>query len=449
MASSTSSTGFTGSSSYSADLQTAISRAVSFASLPLQLLQNQQNSLTSQQSGIATLSSKFSSLQTALDNINSAVGTGSFSASVSATSVATAFAGAGVRAGSYNLIVLGTGSHTNTISQDGLTRVSDPSSGSISSSSTLTLSVDGTDYQISNSGNTLNSLADAINASSANVQATLVNVGSSSAPDYRLSVQGKKYAATSIQLNDGSTTLLNTLTTGSNVTYQLNGQSNVISSDSRTLTLSTGLTVNVLQAGSTDITVAQGSTQTSNALSAFATAYNNIVDELAKSRGKNGGALTGQTLVYTLSTSLRNILDTTAQSGGIKSLSDLGMSFDDNGHLNFDSSAFSTAASSSFSNVLGFLGSESTGGFLKTAKDALAGITDSTTGLLAASNSSISTSLSNLANKISDKTDQISALQTSLTAKMSAADATIASLEQQVSYYTDLFTTMRQNKSGN
>jgi flagellar hook-associated protein 2 len=168
---------------------------------------------------------------------------------------------------------------------------------------------------------------------------------------------------------------------------------------------------------------------------------------LAKSRGKNGGALTGQSLVYTLSTSVRNILDTTAQSGGLKSLSDLGLSFDSNGHLNFDSSAFSTAASSSFSNVLGFLGSESTGGFLKTANAALASITDSNTGVLAASNNSLTTSLSNLAGKISDKTDQISALQTSLTAKMSAADATIASLEQQVSYYTDLFTTMRQNKS--
>jgi flagellar hook-associated protein 2 len=446
LASSTTSSSFTGSSSYSADLQSAISRAVGLASLPLQVLQNQQNSLTNQQSEIGTVTSKFSSLQTALDNVNSAVGTGSFSASSSTSGVATAYAGAGVRVGSYSLTVLGTGSHTNTLSQDGLTTVSDPSSGNISSSLALTLSVDGTDYQIANSGS-LNSLADAINASSANVQATLVNVGSSSAPDYRLSIQGQKYAATSIQLSDGSTPLLNTLTTGSNVTYQINGQSNVISSDSRALTLSTGLTVNVLQAGSTDISVAQGSTQVVNGLNAFATAYNNIVDELAKSRGQNGGALTGQSIVYTLSSSLHNILDTTSQSGSISSLSDLGLSFDDTGHLSFDTSVFNTAASSSLSDVLGFLGSESSGGFLKTANAALAGITDSTNGLLATTNDSLTSSLSNVADKISDKTDQISALQTSLTAKMSAADAMIASLQQQVSYYTDLFTTMRQNNS--
>jgi flagellar hook-associated protein 2 len=447
LATSTSSTTFSGSSSYSADLQTAIARAVGLASLPLQVLQNQQNRLSGQQSEIATITSKFSSLQTALDNINSAAGQGSFSATSSTTGVATAHASSGVRLGSYSLTVLGTGSHTNTLSKDGLTSVSDPSSGNISSSSTFTLTVDGTDYQVSASGNSLNSLADAINASSANVQATLVNVGSSSAPDYRLSIQGKKYAATSIQLSDGSNTLLNTLTTGSNVTYQVNGQTNVISSDTRALSLSTGLTVNVLQAGSTDINVAQSSTQTSNALNAFATAYNNIVDELAKSRGQNGGALTGQSIVYSLSSSLHTILETTAQSGNISSLSDLGLSFDDAGHLNLDSAAFNAAATSSLSNVLSFLGSESTGGFLKSASAALAGITDSATGLLATTSTSLTNSLSSLAGKISDKTTQISDLQTSLTAKMSAADATIASLQQQVSYYTDLFTTMRANKN--
>jgi flagellar capping protein FliD len=126
------------------------------------------------------------------------------------------------------------------------------------------------------------------------------------------------------------------------------------------------------------------------------------------------------------------------------------LSFDDAGHLNFDSSTFNAAAASSLSNVLGFLGTQSTGGFLKTASAALASITDSTNGLLATTNTSLANSLSSLADKISDKTTQISDLQTSLTAKMSAADATIASLQQQVSYYTDLFTSMRANKnSGN
>lgn len=447
MATTSSTTGFTGSSSYSSDLQSAVTRAVGIASLPLTILQNQQNDLTSQQSGMATLTSKFSSLQTALDNLSTAAGTGSFSASSSATSVATAYAASGVRAGSYSIVVGSTGSHTNTLSNDGLTTVTDPSSGDISSASSLSLTVDGTSYQISNSSGDLNSLVDAINSSSANVQATILNVGSTSSPDYRLSIQGSKYAPTSIQLSDGSTNLLNNLTTGSNVTYQLNGQSNTISSDTRALTLSPGLTVNVLQAGSTDITVSQNATQTSSALSAFASAYNGIVDELAKSRGQNGGALSGQSIVYTLSTSLRNMLEVSNQSGDLKSISDIGLTFDQDGHLNFDSSTFTSATSSSLTNVLSFIGGESSGGFLKSANTALQGIDDSANGILAQSTASITTSLTNIASKISDKTDQISQLQTTLTAQMEAADATISSLEQQVSYYTNLFTTMRQNAS--
>jgi flagellar hook-associated protein 2 len=210
------------------------------------------------------------------------------------------------------------------------------------------------------------------------------------------------------------------------------------------------LTVNVLQAGSTEINVTQGSTQASNALNAFASAYNAIVDELAKSRGKSGGALTGQSIVYALSSSLHNILDTASQSGKISSLSDLGLTFDTNGHLTFDSSTFNSVAGSSLSDLLGFLGGKSSGGFLKSAEDALASITDTSSGLLANTNNSLSNSLSNLAKSISDKTDQISTLQTNLTAKMSAADALISSLQQQVSYYTDLFTTIRaNNNSGN
>lgn len=444
--SSTSSTGFTGSSSYAADLQTAISRAIGFAALPLQLLQNQQNAFNSQQSEIQTLSSKFSSLQTALNNLNTAVSSGSYSASSSTATVATAYASSGVKAGSYNLIVGGIGSHTSTLSNDGLTTVTDPAAGNVSAATSYTLTVDGTSYQISNTGGTLSSLVDALNASSANVQATMVNVGSASSPDYRLSVQGTKYADNAIQLSDGTQSLLNTVVHGSNVTYQVNGRPAVINSDSRSINLSTGLTVNVLQAGSTDVTVSQSSTQTSNALAAFANSYNNIVDELAKSRGQSGGALSGQSIVYTLSSSLRSLLSGGASSGNIHSVSDLGLTFDQDGHLNFDATAFSGASSSSLANVLSFLGTSTSGGFLQAANNTLKSVADSSTGVLSQTSTSLTNSLTAIATKISDKTKAISDLQATLTAKMSAADALISSLEQQVSYYTTLFKTMGQIK---
>ncbi len=98
-----------------------VARAVSFASLPVQELQNQQTSLQNQQTALQSLSTQFQSLQSAIDGINTAAGSGSYSATVDNTAVATASTSAGVMAGTYSVNVISTGSHTNTLSNNGLT----------------------------------------------------------------------------------------------------------------------------------------------------------------------------------------------------------------------------------------------------------------------------------------------------------------------------------------
>lgn len=444
--SSTSSTAFTGNSSFSADLQNAISRAVGFASLPIQLLQNKQNDAANQQAALASLLTKFQSLQTSIDALNSSVGNGSYAANLSNSSVGSVVISSGVTAGSYSLNVTNTGSHTNTMSANNLTVVTDPSAGDISSATAFTLTVDGQSFAISNPNGNLNSLATAINASAANVQATVVNVGGSASPDYRLSVQGTKYAATSIQLSDGSNnSLLNTLSTGSNVTYQVNGQTSSATSDSRAIALSPGLTVNVLAMGSTDIDVAQSTSGTSNALLSFTAAYNAVVDELAKSHGQNANALSGNSIVYTLENNLRQLISSGVQSGSISSVSDLGLTFDQTGHLSFDSSVLGEAISSALTDVTSFLGTESSGGFLKAANDILTSIDNTATGTLPQVTQSLTTQISSLGKQISDKQASVTLLQQNLTAQMSKADAMISSLQQQASYFTNLFATIRAN----
>src|SRR6476469_4787565 len=180
---------FLGNSAFSTDLQAVITRAVNIASLPITQLQNQLNTLTSQQTELQTLGSKFQSLQNALDSIGSASSSSSFSATVDNQSVASVSVGSGAQAGNYSVDILSVGSQTNTLSPNTLLAVADPSSGNISSSSAFTLTVDGQTFSISDADNSLNGLAKAINASGSGVQATIVNVGGST-PDYRLSLQG-------------------------------------------------------------------------------------------------------------------------------------------------------------------------------------------------------------------------------------------------------------------
>lgn len=438
---------FTGSSAFSAQLQQVIANAVSAASGPMQQLESEETTLSNQQTELQTLTNDFQSLQTSIDSINNSAGTNAYSTSLSDSSVASASTSSGVMAGTYSLNVVATGSSTNTISMNGLTVVADPSTGNIDSSSTYTLTVDGQNYQITDSDSSLNGLVQAINASGANVQATVVNVGSGSSPDYRLSLQSLNYAPDTIQLSDGTNNLLNTLSTGSYVQYQVNGQpSTPIDSDSRNITISPGLSVGVLQTGSTNITVSQSATGIANAISSFVNAYNSLVDELNKNRGQNGGALTGQSIVYQLQNSLQNLTNYSASSGNVTSLTDLGITFDDNGHLQFDQSTFNQASAS---DVVNFFGSESGSGFLQAASNVMTSVTDPTTGMLPGTTQSITDEISADNTQIDNDEQQVNTLQTTLTAQMAAADSAISSLEQQAYEITDLFTEMQQYTNPN
>ena len=435
---------FNGSSTFAADLNNQISHAVAVATLPITELQNQQTTLTGQQSELQTLGSDFTNLKNAIDAVDSAASSGSLAASVGSPTVASASVGTGALAGSYSVNITSLGSQTNTISSSTLPTVADPSSGSISTSSSYTLTVGtGSPITIKPAGNNLNSLVAAINASGAPVQATIVNVGGSGAPNYELSIQGTQYSSSAIQLNDGTQNLLTQLSLGSPVTYQVNGQpSTPASSNTRSLSISTGLTVTALATGTTSVTVAQSGTGVENALSSLVTSYNAAVDQVNNNRGQNGGALAGQSVLLQLSNVLHSLTNYsgTSASGNIQSLTDIGLTFDTNGHLQFDSNAFNSAANSSIGNIMTFLGSESGGtGFLSSASTSLTSVTDTTNGAIVQQMNSLAGSISNIGDKITADQARLTLMQSSLTQQMAKADAAVASMQSQVSELTAMF----------
>ncbi len=436
---------FNGESTFSAQLNNVVSQAVARATEPITLLQDEQSTLTNEQTEVQTVGNDVMSVQNAIDSLNTAVSASSYSASVDNQDVATANATSSALPGTYALTVVSTGSQTNTISSAGTTTVTDPGTQSISSASSFTLTVDSKNYTITPSGTSLSSLVSAINSSGANVEATVVNVGGST-PDYRLSVQSTQYAPDTVQLNDGTSNLLSSLSQGSYVTYQINGEpSTPVDSTSRTLSLSTGLTADVLTTGTANITVSQSSSNITSAISSFVTAYNTASAELTKNRGQNGGALAGNTLVDQLQQSLNAIGGyTSSSSSGINSLASLGLTFDQSGTLDFDSSTFDTAFSSSSSAVSTFLGTETTSGFIQSAYSALNSLTNSTNGAITVAGNNIGTSITNLTNQISAKQTQVTQMQTDLTTQMAQADAAISSLQGQLSEITGLFTAENQ-----
>jgi flagellar hook-associated protein 2 len=439
----------TGLSAYSASLQNALNRSVGLAALPLQLLQSQQSQLSSQSSALNSLDLRFSVLQSTISNLSSA-SQNLLSSSVSDETVISASTAAGALTGTYTVLVTDPGSSSSSISADGLTTVTDPAIQSISASPTFTLTIDGVPQTITPAANNLNSLAAAINSTAgASVQATIVNVGPPSAPDYRLSLQSNTLGNVSLQLNDGSTNLLTTLTTGTPAQYQVNGSpATPISSNSRSVTIAPGITVDLLKAGTSTVTVSQSASTVANALSTFVTAFNGSVDELNKSFGQNAGPLNGQSIIFGLKQSLRALTSYTGGAGSFTSMTGLGLSFDTNGHLSFDPTALSTASGTQFSDLVSFLGSANSGGFVQFATNLLDGVENPTTGSLKTAINSTSDQITHENELISNQQEMIRRLQTSLQAKMAAADAAIAQIEQQLSYFTGLFQSMYLPRQG-
>lgn len=436
---------FNGSSKFSSDFQQILTRAVAIQSLPLQTMQNQLATLQAQQSDMTGLQTTFKSLQTAIQNIGTSAATPS--ASSSNPSAVTATATSGALPGTYTVQVVQVGSSTTTISGAGSPVVTDPTTGNISSAASFTLTVDGTPTTITPSGTSLDALANAINDASAGVQATVVNVGSNSSPDYRLSVTSNKLGADTIQLNDGTNDLLTQLSAGTPAEYQVNGLSTVIQSTSSQVTLAPGLTVNLLQPTSSPatITVAQNNAGLSNSLSGFVTAYNAAVDALAAQHGQSAGSLLGDGTVLTLGQALTSITEYSGGTSGFTTLADLGLTLDSStGHLSFDSSVLSSASTDT---VQQFLGSVSSSGFLQTANNTLTSLTDSTSGVIQDSLNAIHDDITNENSKISDQQDQITLYQQNLQTQLSQADSTISVLQSQLTYMGNLFATMYPNVS--
>lgn len=436
---------FSGTSRYANDFKQMIDRSVAIASLPMAQMQTQKVALGNQQAAMTALDTKFTALQSAISSLGSA--TASYSPSTSDGTIAGTTVGSGVFQGVYGLEVVSLGSHASAMSTDVLPKVVNPLTASISSSTSFTLTVDGVDYTISPATNSLTELANAINASAAAVEATIVNLGPASAPDYRLSVASTKLGAVPVQLNDGTTDLLGITSAGALATYRVNGQPALaIESDSRSVTIAPGLTVTLLKEGTTQITVSPNTQGVSNALAGIANAYNSAVDEIDKYHGTGSGDMGGSSMLYTLSQSLRDLIAYSSGSGALTSLSSLGLTFDVNGKLSLNNTAFNAATSGQFDALSSFLGSSTTNGFLKYASGLMTGLEDATNGVIKTAVNSLKTQLTAQDARIAEEQVRIDALQKDLEARMAAADALIASMEQQVIYMNALIDSMSSDQ---
>ena len=171
---------FNGQSTYSASFQQIINRAVQTQSIPLAQLADQQSSDQNTLSTLQAIAQPVQQLQSAINALASSVTSSALTPTISNTSAVSVSLASNAIAGNYQLEVDSLGSATQAISTGSPKVITDPTAQDLSTATSYTLSVNGTDTTITPDSNTLNGLVAAINGNSAlGVTASLVNVGSS------------------------------------------------------------------------------------------------------------------------------------------------------------------------------------------------------------------------------------------------------------------------------
>lgn len=431
---------FTGSSQFAQDFQSIISKAVGMASLPITQLQSDLTSLQNQSTALSSINTKFAALETAMQGIQDAMGGSAYQATVSDPTKLSVTLGDGAMEGVYTVDVVDPGAYATTMTT---------SSWNGTGAHTYKLTFDGgaTTSPLTPADNSIGSVAAAINSQYGDkVRAIVVNVGSGSAPDYRISLQAVQLGPMNLEILDNNSALPNQQTTGALAQYVVNNSGQPVSSTSRSASIANGVTVSLLAGDSgraVSITVTRSTSALGDALSAFVDAYNAAVDEVDKQHGTTAGPLAGQALVNNLSQALSQIATYAAPGSAIGSLAGLGVSLDKTGQMTYNPFALMAADLSSASGVVNFLGSATGGGFLRLATDTLKSIEDPASGEIAATQTDLQNAITNTNNRISDKQDQVDQLQQQLLEQMSAADAAIAAMEQQYSYITGMFQAMQ------
>lgn len=313
---------------------------------------------------------------------------------------------------------------------------------------TLTINAGSTskDITIDATNNTLSGVKDAINNASAGITASIVNTGTSSTPSYKLIVQGKntgtENAVTiSLAVSDGGSDPFagggDVVQAADDASFTVNGLSLTRSSNSVSDAIP-GVTLSLLKEGgaSSTVTINKDTGSVKDNIKKLVDSYNGVVKLVADQFALNGatgrqGALAGDSTARAAVSRLRAAFNSpSGLDGSVRSLSDLGISFQRDGSLKLDDAKLSSALSNDPQGVQKlFLKSEN--GIGKRIPDAVDSLIDSVSGAITARQSGLTKTLASLEKKIAREEERISAYEARLTAQFTSLEKLVSQLNQQ------------------
>jgi flagellar hook-associated protein 2 len=324
-------------------------------------------------------------------------------------------------------------------SETSLSGYADSNATAVSSTGKMQLTVGSTPYPFTLTTNSLVGLRDQINGLNAGVTATILTTGSLN----YLSVSSNSTGHTTLSLVDdpggaghANTQRLTNTNQGTDALFKLNG----VPVDHKTNSINDvvpGLSFNLVQptglGNSVTLTLVTDPSQLSSAISSFVSAYNALVDNVKQQVGSSAGLLSGDFAVNTVQADLRAVSSYSA-NGTVKSLADMGVTFDQTGHMSFSSSTFNSLSTSQIQGALAYFGSSTTGFGLLAQK--FTSLTDPISGAIKLEEDGFDRQDTHLQSQITTLTLRINTMQTNLSAQLEKADTLLAGLESQQSMLT-------------
>lgn len=388
------------------DLQGLLTKLISAESQPLTTLAKKEAAFQAKLSAFGSIKGALASFKTSLSGLTDANQFLSLKASSSTTEVATATATTGAATGSYSvdisqvakaqkLVAAGQSNTTSAIGDGSTTTITidfgtisggsftaydanTKTGGSYSGASFASNGQGSKTITIDSSNNTLTGIRDAINAAEAGVTATIVNDGGTSpyrlvltskesgeSQSMRISVSGNSDISTLLSHDPTGTQALQETVTAQNTELMVDGLS--VSKPGTVLTdVIDGVTLNVLKAGTSTVSVSNNTSGISTAVNKFIASYNDLNTTLKQltaydTETKTGAVLLGDATVRSIQTQMRNMLNTSLKNNGnYSTLSSIGISFQANGSLSVDTTKLNKALADSPSSVAGLFSAAGT-----------------------------------------------------------------------------------------
>lgn len=429
------------------------SLTTAFGAAQTSQLTGQETTLDSQVSAYGTFTAALDTLKLSLPALEDPSSLAGFAAAVADKNIASATTSSDAVAGSYSLQV------------NNLATVATATSAHLSGSAaigtgTLTIAVGGasTAISIDTTNNTLAGIAAAINSTPNNpgVSASVITTTDGS----RLVLTGTRTgAANQITVtpsggDGGLAALALTTVPAEDASFSINGfpatsASNVVAN------AITGVTINLLQASAPDtpttLTISPDTSSAQAAIDKFVTAVNGVLSSIQTltsydPSSQTAGPLNGNATLEAFQNQLQSILGKfTTGSGGVKSLTDLGITAGTDGTYSTDDTKLGNALSASLASIGNLLGGANG---IATQIDNLVDGYTKPGGLLDTINQGLQTSLKNVSDQQTALQAQMAAYSARLTAEYNAMDTAVALLKQTQTYLNAEFNPSANAASG-